>query len=69
MRQVKAYARRHDLTITAVMERALAAYLASAAERPRAPRLRLPAFGSGGARPGVQIDDTSALLELMDGVE
>ena len=69
MRQVKAYAQRHDLTITAVMERALSAYLASADERRRTPRIRLPAFGTGGARPGVNLDDTSALLDVMDGIE
>jgi hypothetical protein len=70
LRRAKAYARRNDLTLTAVMERALAAYLADAAgsQGERAP-VELPAFGRGGARAGVDLDDTSALLDIMDGIE
>ena len=52
------------------MERALASYLsnaeASAAETSPAV---LPSFGRGGTRPGIDLDDTSALIDLMDGVE
>ena len=70
LRRAKAYARRHDLTLTAVMERALASYLSnaevSAAETSPAV---LPSFGRGGTRPGIDLDDTSALIDLMDGVE
>lgn len=69
MRKVKAYARDHDLTMTAVMERALAAYLA----RPvgatvRAP-FEFPTSGAGGTRPGVNLDSNSQLLDIMDGLE
>jgi hypothetical protein len=70
LRRAKAYARRHDLTLTAVMERALASYLADAeGARTEAPAVELPSFGRGGVRAGVDLDDTSALLDIMDGIE
>jgi hypothetical protein len=70
MRRAKAYARRHDLTLTAVMERALAAYLADAGgPRSEAAPVELPSFGRGGVRGGADLDDTSSLLDIMDGIE
>lgn len=70
MRRAKMYAQRHDLTLTAVMERALVAYLANPERTPDADTpLVLPAFGRGGPRRGVDLDDTSALLDRMDGIE
>lgn len=70
LRRAKAYAQRHDLTLTAVMERALAAYLTDVAGARTEPSpLELPSFGRGGARPGIDIDDTSSLLDVMDGIE
>jgi hypothetical protein len=68
LRRAKLYAQRHDLTLTAVMERALAAYLADAGgARGESSPIELPAFGRGGVRPGVDLDDTSALVDVMDG--
>jgi hypothetical protein len=70
LHRAKAYARRHDLTLTAVMERALAAYLAEAGgPRDDASPVELPSFGRGGVRAGVELDDTSGLLDIMDGIE
>ncbi len=69
LRRAKAYAARNDLTLTAVMERALAAYLADAGgSRSKSPRVEVPSFSLGGARPGVDLDDMSALLDIMDGL-
>jgi hypothetical protein len=69
LRRAKAYAARNDLTLTAVMERALAAYLADATgSKGDASPVKLPSFGAGGVRRGVDLDDTSALLDIMDGV-
>lgn len=69
IRKAKVYARKNDLTLTAVMERALSEYLAEGpGRRPKRP-FTLPAFGVGGPKPGVNLDDTSALLDLMDGIE
>ena len=69
IRKAKVYARQNDLTLTAVMERALSTYLAETKERPGTKPFTLPAFGYGGLKPGVNLDDTSALLDLMDGIE
>ena len=70
LRRAKVYARRHDLTLTAVRERALAAYLADArGPRADASPVELPSFGRGGVRAGVDLDVTSALIDVMDGVE
>jgi hypothetical protein len=70
LRRAKAYAQRNGSTLTAVMEAALSTYLADA-DRARADTaaVELPAFGRGGVRAGVNLDDTSALLDIMDGVD
>lgn len=68
LRRAKALASRQHLTLTAVMERALTAYLAEAGSAPEAD-IELPAFGKGGVRPGVRLDRTSALLDVMDDAE
>ncbi len=69
LNRAKGYARRNGLTLTALMERALMSYISDSdrgfsGDAPFA----IPAFGSGGVRPGVDIDDSSALADLMDGV-
>lgn len=69
VRKAKVHARKNDLTLTAVMERALSTYLAESKAKPGATPFTLPSFGSGGPKPGVNLDDTSALLDLMDGIE
>ena len=69
IRKAKAHARKNDLTLTAVMERALSTYLAESAEPPSAKPFTLPSFDLGGPLPGVDLDDTSALLDLMDGIK
>lgn len=66
LRRAKAYARQQQTTLTAVMERALAAYLNDAGAGGTKRHLRLPAFGRGGARDGIDLDRTSALLDVMD---
>jgi hypothetical protein len=67
--RAKAHAQRHAVTLTAVMESALASYLANAELAPAHEAVELPSFGKGGPRPGVDLDHTSALLDVMDGVE
>jgi hypothetical protein len=64
--QAKALAARSGRTLTAVIEDALRAALAqSKRSRSREP-VELPTFGSGGLLPGVDLDDSSALLSLME---
>ena len=64
--EAKQLAARTGRTLTAVIEDALRETLArrerSADDQP----FRLPTFGEGGTLPGVDLDDTSALLEAMD---
>jgi len=69
VRKAKLYARKNDLTLTAVMERALSTYLTEGQKRRSKKPFTLPTFGSGGPLPGVDLDDTSALLDIMDGIE
>jgi Arc/MetJ family transcription regulator len=53
-------------TLTAVIEDALRRALARPLERAR-PARPLPTFTGNGPRGGVDLDDSAALLELMDG--
>ena len=53
-------------TLTAVIEEAL---LAALSKRRGAPVVRadLPTYGEGGLQPGVDLDDSAALLDLLEG--
>lgn len=67
LREAKALAAQERRTLTAIIDDALRQFLA----RRSAPRKREPfkliAFRErGGLRPGVDLDDTAALLALMD---
>ncbi len=53
-------------TLSAVIEEALRASLSKRRDRPRV-RVELPTFGEGGPQPGVDLDDSAALFELMEG--
>ena len=52
-------------TLTAVIEEALRASLSKRRDRLRV-RVELPTFGEGGPQPGVDLDDSAALLELLE---
>lgn len=69
LREAKAVAAQERRTLTAVIDDALRQYLA----RRSGPRKRAPAklitFGSGGLQPGVDLDDTAALIDLMEARE
>jgi hypothetical protein len=53
-------------TVTAVIEEALRAALSRRRGAPGA-RLDLPTFGRGGLQPGVDLDDSAALLDVLEG--
>jgi hypothetical protein len=53
-------------TLTAVIEEALRESLARRAGAGRSGSAKLPAFGVGGVREGVDLDDTAALLDRME---
>jgi len=54
-------------TLTDVIEDALRLALTREAKGGDLAPIEIPTFGSGGVLPGVDLDDTSALLDLMDG--
>ena len=64
------------ITLTAIVEDSLRERLArgKARSRKRGPvrlhtaGIRLHATGSGGVRPGVDLDDSASLMDAMDGV-
>lgn len=67
LRRLKEYAVRNGTTLTRVLEDAARQLLA----RKRGPaavkeRVRLPTFAGNGLQPGVDLDDSAALLDLME---
>ena len=68
--EVKKHAVETGRTVTNVVEDALRETLARRKEQKRRRRVRLPVWqGQGqGLMPGVDLDDTAALLDLMDGI-
>lgn len=64
--EVKQLAARTGRTLTAVIEDALRQMLARGKMPGKRSRLKLPTFRGEGLQPGVDLDDTAALLELMD---
>lgn len=67
--EAKRLAATRGTTLTAVMEDALRIVVRRAEESDRRQPVALPTFGEPGAgfMPGVDLDDTAALLELMEG--
>lgn len=63
--QAKRVAINSKRTLTQVIVDAVRESLARRKDR-TASRSHLPVFGEGGLQPGVDLDDTSALLDLMD---
>jgi hypothetical protein len=65
LREAKAAAARTDRTLTQLIEDAVRAALARE-EASRSEPVDLPTFGGGGTLPGVDLDDPSGLLALME---
>ena len=65
LREAKARAAESGRTLNAVVEEALRAALARRASGPHEP-LALPTFRGGRLQPGVDLDDSASLLDLMD---
>ena len=64
--RAKQLAARTGRTLTAVVEDALRAALAQSRPRRGREAIELPTFGSGGTHPGVDLDDTASLLDVME---
>jgi hypothetical protein len=65
LREAKRHAAATGRTLTAVIENALRETLGRRRERGPGPRLELKTVGGSGTQPGVDLDDSSALLDLM----
>lgn len=69
LRDLKKHAAARGRTLTAVIEDAVRQFLARTAageSRPKALSFRVITF-KGGLRPGVDLDDSAALLDVMEG--
>lgn len=67
LRAAKQHAVATGRTLTAVIEDALRQALARSTSDSSAPPVELPVAGGGGQlQPGVDLDDSAALLELME---
>jgi len=64
--EVKKLAAETGRTLTAVLEDALREVLARKRPTRRPSRVRFTTFGGRGLRPGVDLDNSAALLELME---
>lgn len=64
--QAKKAAAESHRTLTAVIEDALREALAPRRRRGRVERIRLTTCGGGGLNPGVDLDDSAVLLDLME---
>jgi hypothetical protein len=67
LRQAKELAAQTGQTLTAVIEDALRETLARHRSRRRGGPIKLPTFKGKGLRPGVDLDDSAGLLEIMQG--
>jgi hypothetical protein len=67
LRQAKALAARTGRTLTAVIEDGLREALARHRRRQERPPVALPTFKGKGLRPGIDLDDTADLLDILDG--
>ena len=66
--QAKKAALEADTTLTEIIANALReALLRGRRKRPRR-KIKLTTYGEGGTFPGIDLDDTSAVLDLMDGI-
>jgi plasmid stability protein len=64
--QLKKRAAESGTTLTALIEDALREGLARRRRRPQAKQVQHTTYGAGGLLAGVDLDDTAALLDLME---
>lgn len=66
LREAKQYAARTGRSLTAVIEGALREVLTRRKTRPKAAHVKLPTFRGNGLLPGVDLDDSASLLDVME---
>ncbi|HVT61460.1 MAG TPA: CopG family transcriptional regulator [Thermoanaerobaculia bacterium] len=64
--EAKERAARQGVTLTAVIEQALRESFSRRQEHTRRRPVKLPTWGHGGLLPGVDLDDSASLLDLME---
>lgn len=64
--EVKVYAARRGKTLTSVIEDALRETIANQHTLEKRPPIKLTTVTGNGLQPGVDLDDSAALLELME---
>jgi len=64
--EAKKHAAASGKTLTSLLEDALRETLARRRGRARSRRVRLKTVKGGGVRPGVDLDDSAALLDVME---
>lgn len=70
LEQARREARRRGQTLTALIDQGLRLVLAQPVHRPRRKRFVLPVSKmSGGVLPGIDLDNSAALLDIMDAPE
>ena len=65
--RAKRHAAAESTTLTDVLDRALRELLSRSEQLQIRERVALPTFRGNGLQPGVDLDDSAALLELMEG--
>lgn len=66
MAQIKKLAAASNSTVTALIEDTLREGLARRRRSRRSGRVALPTYGKQGPLPGVDLDDSASLLEVME---
>ena len=66
LKEAKQQAARQGTTLTAIIEDALRESLARQHSDQERKPVHLPTFGGNGLLPGVDLDDSAALLDLME---
>jgi hypothetical protein len=69
IKQAKRAALQSGTTLSGFIENALRLSLAERRRRLSRRKFKVVAYGKGGLKPGVNLDDTSALLDIMDGID
>lgn len=67
LREAKAEAARRGETVTALIEKGLRLVVAGSRRHVRRARVRVPvSAATGGTRPGINLNDSDALFDLLD---
>ena len=66
LQDAKKLAAESGRSLTAVVEEALREMLARRKQNKKKRRPKIPTVGTGGLQPGVDLDNSAALLEIMD---